>query len=172
MKLSVIVLGITVIFLALVPYNASLAQESYEPVYESLPGIVNVSWSRDGRILTFQEAFPLEGGVPDIGVQSVQFDSWHQYQADVGILAGQRIWPQQQIPTESLRAAITLATSKEGKPSFTFPSPNNRYLIYAAAQPAGWDRPGWPLAIADLRAGTHVLVVTPKSWTRKCLCLC
>lgn len=158
MNLSITVLGIIGMFLALVPHSSSLAQEPYEPVYESIAGIVNVSWSFDGRILTFQEAFPLEGGMPDIGVQSVQFDTWHQYQTDVGILPGQRIWPQQQLATESLQAEIALATSREGKPSFTFPSPDNRYLIYAAPQPAGWDRPGWPLAIADLRGGTHVLL--------------
>lgn len=158
MNLSITVLGIIGMFLTLIPHNSLLAQKPYEPVYESIAGIVNVSWSLDSRMLTFQEAFPLEGGIPDIGVQSIQFDTWRQYQADGGILPGQRIWPQQQIATENLQTEIVLATSREGKPSFTFPSPDNRYLIYAAPQPTGWNRPGWPLAIADLRRGTHVLL--------------
>lgn len=158
MNLSITILGIIWMFLALVPHNSLFAQEPYKPVYESLAGIVNVSWSLDSRILTFQEAFPLEGGMPDIGVQAVQFDTWNQYQVDMGILPRQRIWPQQQVATESLQAEIVLAASREGKLSFTFTSPDNRYLIYAAPQPAGWDKPGWPLAIADLRSGTQILL--------------
>jgi hypothetical protein len=157
MNLSIMVLGIIGIFSALISHDSLLAQEPYEPVYESLAGIVNVSWSSDGATLTFQEAFPLEGGVPDIGVQSIRFDTWRQYQIDAGVLPSQRAWPQQ-ITNEGLQAEIELATSREGKPSFTFPSPDNRYLIYAAPQPAGWDGPGWPLAISNVREGTHVLL--------------
>ena len=72
-NLSIVVLGLIGIFSALIPHDPLLAQEPYEPVYESLVGIVNVSWSSDGTTLTFQEAFCQSPpwNVPPINGQSV-----------------------------------------------------------------------------------------------------
>lgn len=112
----------------------------------------NVSWSDDSSRLFFQD-----GGLYDRGVQTDGLN-WYEYSVVTEELTQSNTWPlQPNLTTEQLEHYhIAHNEPNGGGMSFVFPSPNNRYLVYAATKPTDWgEAPTWPLGIADLHSGEY-----------------
>lgn len=137
------------------------AQAPDEPMFFSGAPIMNVSWTTDGKILTFQEGW---GSDMEIGVFNTQSDqSWHQYFADgpnKGLITSEAVWPQHDYSAEDIQK-LDLASNSTGQISFSFPSPDNRYIVYAISK-VNADDYGWPLAITDQKTNTSQIIDGPR----------
>jgi hypothetical protein len=133
------------------------AQAPFEPIFTTNFGILNVSWSSDSDSLTFQEAFVLDGGATDIGVQSSQYNSWHEYRVDTGILTTSSLWQQPYLLPQGFPIGFPTQPPTAGE-GFTFLSPNNHFLIYAAERPPESQMVENPVAILDTERSTSAFL--------------
>jgi hypothetical protein len=144
----------------------SYTQALYTPVYQTSYGrpIVNASWSNDSMQFVFQEALPVnDERVIDTGVVTDN-NNWYSISMGEDRLDGQgvsilrgNIWF---LESETVHSSsqITLALTDSGQRSFSFPSPNGRYLVYVAPKPSHWKEIGYPLTLTDLQTGENVLI--------------
>lgn len=138
------------------------AQSPPKPIFTSQTNrLVNVLWSADANTILFQEK-PFDGTAfaPDGKVQPQAKGDWHVYHfmpAGENVLTTSSAIPTQLMPFGK-QPSLPPAADVEGGVSLAFPSPDNRYLAYAAQKPADWKYADYPLAIADLQTGKAVLV--------------
>ncbi|MBC7871358.1 MAG: hypothetical protein H7Y09_11015 [Chitinophagaceae bacterium] len=91
-------------------------------------------------------------------------DSWYTYDLEQMSLTTTNFWPQSYISSRELRAnaplSLNLAVDYQAQISFSFLSPNQQYVVYAAQRPENWGLSGWPLAITNLQTGPTVFATT------------
>ncbi len=127
--------------------NSVEAQNPTQEIYSRIP--TNLSWSSDSSSLAFQE-----GGFGWEGVQA----KWYEYTINTEILTELDTWPYQPSLAPDEIAQFDIATDENGQMSFILPSPDNRFIVYAATRPASWgDRPFWPLGLADLQTSEYCI---------------
>jgi hypothetical protein len=126
------------------------AQPALPIIYSHVLHIHNASWSSDGALFTFQLGTYINYDLI-LGVNTPEFESWFAYDANQEGLSskGATTWRQYEKLASHLSAQITLATHPDGAISFIFPSPNERYVVYAAPRQRG-DPFGYALAVTDV----------------------
>lgn len=135
--------------------SVSVAQESPTQVFEYF--VVNVSWSSDSETLVFQDLLTYNAnGGNDIGVQPETSGTWHTYHVTSGQLTDEDVWPLQPALTPEQVQLFEIVTD-DGQISFVFPSPNGRYIVYAAQKPPDWQAMSLPVGLADLQTGEHII---------------
>src|SRR5829696_8529973 len=155
MRLQQIVVQTKVIAigLSLMGVVTAFAQETYQPIYSYGGVITNISWSFDSRVLSFQENKPLE----DLGPVSREQNSWHKYELETQTLTTGSLWPQPYVLPQGLSTrSPEQPLMVEG--GFTFVSPNNRFLVYAAERTSETPSGEYPLAIIDMEQATSTLL--------------
>jgi hypothetical protein len=142
---SVVLITIGSLFLS----NSSTAQAPHEPIIASSNSIINISWSNDGTSLTFQtDSY-------DTGVVSDDGNNWHEYRIETGRLTTSSLWPQPRILPQGLPIGQFQAPPAN---SFTFISPDGRYLAYPAVRPEGDRSDCSPFGLANLETYSGIYV--------------
>jgi hypothetical protein len=138
------------------------AQASIEPIFTSdLKPIINIRWSADGETLLFFEA-PVSGevlGPPELA-EPLLTPVWYAYQSDP--TGGSSLTAYEASPERNTafmeRSPLPIATDDEGNLPLIFPSPDGRFLVYAAQQPANWESNYFPLGIVNTQTGETALM--------------
>lgn len=127
------------------------AQTDNQPVYEGDTIVGNMGWDADSRWIYFQEFF--DGN--SFGVNPEIPQQWIGYDTVTDQLQRFDPWPLQPTLTAIQMTDFEVATAN-GIVSFVFPSPNGRYIVYAAQKPP--QALDGPLGIADLQTGEHIVI--------------
>ncbi len=147
--LVVIILTLTCISIVSNPFVD--AQSDFMVIFEGDLTESNVKWSSDSTKLIFQQGTFHEGN-PDYGVISHRM-TWYVFSTNDKKIIQTDTWPLQ--PYLSLEQIdIYSVATLDDQISFLFPSPNARYLIYAAERPDDWTQ-YYPLGIVDLQTREH-----------------
>ncbi|MBI5666794.1 MAG: hypothetical protein HZC41_02200 [Chloroflexi bacterium] len=148
----------TILMFLLASTVPTSAQELYIPIFITNSVLINIMWSSDSSSLTFQEIKYASDGAPAIGPRSTHWNNWYSYNVDQGTLTQSSLWPLPQVLAQGLPIGVTTYPPIASLNAFTFLSPDNRFLIYPAVKPDGWNRYCWPIGLVDTERSVATLV--------------
>jgi hypothetical protein len=123
----------------------------------------NIQWLIDENVLVFEEA-SIFGDIVDTQQvtqpQLLRQSIWYTYDptetGENALTASSAIPAAFKFPVEEL--SLPIAAETDGDIGFTFPSPDGRFVVYAAQKPPEWEYMDYPLAIADLQTGQSTFI--------------